>query len=94
MISIVLPDRARTTSPGLNALPDGRFSVHGMIAITFASNSSSAIAPIADSTAAAPDMSYFISSMRSAGLIEMPPESNVTPFPTSTSGFSLSAAPL
>ena len=39
------------------------------------------------STAAAPDMSNFISSMLSAGLMEMPPESNVTPFPTRHTGF-------
>jgi hypothetical protein len=31
-------------------------------------------------------MSYFISSMFWAGLIEIPPLSNVTPFPTSTTG--------
>jgi hypothetical protein len=31
-------------------------------------------------------MSYFISSMFGAGLIEMPPVSKVTPFPTSTTG--------
>ncbi len=37
-------------------------------------------------TAAAPDMSYFMSSMFCAGLIEMPPVSKVTPFPTSTTG--------
>jgi hypothetical protein len=38
------------------------------------------------STAAAPDMSNFMSSMFCAGLIEIPPVSNVTPFPTSTTG--------
>ena len=37
------------------------------------------IAPI---TAAPPDMSYFIFSMDSAGLSEMPPVSNVMPLPT------------
>jgi hypothetical protein len=31
-------------------------------------------------------MSYFMSSMFCAGLIEMPPVSNVTPFPISTTG--------
>ena len=40
----------------------------------------------APSTAAAPDMSYFISSICAAGLIEMPPVSNVTPLPTSATG--------
>ena len=38
------------------------------------------MAPI---VAAAPDMSNFISCMFPAGLIEIPPESNVTPLPTS-----------
>ena len=36
-------------------------------------------------TAAPPDMSSFMRSMPSAGLIEMPPESNVMPLPTSPS---------
>jgi hypothetical protein len=36
-------------------------------------------------TVAAPVMSYFISSMFSPGFREMPPESNVIPFPTSAS---------
>jgi hypothetical protein len=36
---------------------------------------------IAPSTAAPPDMSYFIFSMPSAGLSEMPPVSNVMPLP-------------
>ena len=38
------------------------------------------IAPI---TLAPPDMSVFISSMWLAGLMEMPPVSNVMPLPTS-----------
>ena len=46
---------------------------------------SCAIAPIAAITPAPPHMSYFISCMFSAGLIEMPPESNVRPLPTSAS---------
>ena len=37
---------------------------------------------MAPSTAAPPDMSCFISSMFAAGLIEIPPESNVIPLPT------------
>ena len=37
---------------------------------------------MAAATAAPPDMSSFMRSMPSAGLIEMPPESNVTPLPT------------
>ena len=46
---------------------------------------SSAIARIAQATAAPPAMSSFIRSMPSAGLIEMPPLSKVTPLPTSPS---------
>ena len=41
------------------------------------------MARMAPSTAAPPAMSYFIFSMPSAGLIEMPPVSKVTPLPTS-----------
>ena len=44
---------------------------------------SCAIARIAPSTAAPPPMSYFIFSMPSAGLMEMPPVSKVTPLPIS-----------
>ena len=43
------------------------------------------MAAMAQMTAAPPDMSSFILSMFSAGLIEMPPVSNVMPFPTSPS---------
>ena len=48
------------------------------------------IAPI---IAAPPAMSYFIFSMPSAGLMETPPVSNVTPLPTSPR-WSLDAARL
>ena len=40
------------------------------------------MARMAPSTAAPPAMSYLIFSMSSAGLMEMPPVSNVTPLPT------------
>ncbi len=46
---------------------------------------SSEIARIAPMTAAPPAMSSFIRSMPSAGLMEMPPVSNVMPLPTSPS---------
>ncbi len=42
-------------------------------------------------TAAAPDMSYFISSILSAGFSEMPPASKLTPLPTKQQGGSRSA---
>ncbi len=44
-----------------------------------------AMACMAPIIAAAPAMSYFILSMCSAGLMEMPPVSNVMPLPTSAS---------
>ena len=44
-------------------------------------------------TAAAPPISHFISSMPSAGLIEMPPVSKQTPLPTKASGASPALPP-
>ena len=46
---------------------------------------SRAIASIASITAAPPDMSNFISCIVAAGLIEIPPVSNVTALPTKPS---------
>ena len=74
------------TSPGLNAVPDGMFSVLGIRPTTWTFGRSRPSTSKVPSTAAAPDMSYFMSSMFCAGLIEMPPVSKVTPFPTSTTG--------
>jgi len=53
--------------------------------VTFTFGLSSAMARMAPSMAAPPAMSYFIFSMPSAGLMEMPPVSKVTPLPTSPS---------
>ena len=50
--------------------------------MTRTGSSSRAIAAIAPSTAAPPDMSNFMSLILLPGLIEMPPESNVTALPT------------
>ena len=58
------------------------FSVIGTTATTRTGALSRAMADIAQITAAPPDMSSFILSMLSAGLIEMPPVSNVMPLPT------------
>jgi hypothetical protein len=58
------------------------FSVEGTTATMLRGRPSSAIAPIASITAADPDMSIFISCIDPAGLIEMPPESKLTPLPT------------
>ena len=58
-------------------------SVAGTVATRSIGNPSSAMAATASRTAAAPDMSIFISCIPDAGLIEIPPESKVTPLPTS-----------
>ena len=73
------------TSPGLYALPSGIFSAAHTTAMTRTFGFSSAIARMAPSIAAPPAMSYFIFSMLSDGLIEIPPVSNVMPLPTSPS---------
>ena len=70
-------------SPGLVAVPEGMFSVAGTTATISAARPSSAIAATASRTAAAPDMSIFISCIEAEGFREMPPLSKVTPLPTS-----------
>ena len=82
---MVLPDSDVTISPGRCALPPGIFSTAGTMPVTATGGFRRAIARIAPITAAPPAMSYFIFSMPSEGLIEMPPVSNVTPLPTSPS---------
>ena len=81
-------------SPGLQAWPSGRFSTAGTTAVTLMGRPSSAAARAAPSTLAAPHMSNFISSMVAAGLMEIPPESKVTPLPTSTTGASPRTPPV
>ena len=80
--SIVLPFIAVTMSPGLTALPLGMFSVEGTTAVRVTGRPSRAIASVASSTAAPPDMSNFISCILAEGLIEIPPVSKVTALPT------------
>ena len=75
-----------TTSPGFTAVPEGMFSVLGIRPTTWTLGFSRPSISKVPSTAAAPDMSYFMSSMFWAGLIEMPPVSKVTPLPISTTG--------
>ncbi len=82
------------TSPGFVAAPPGRFSVQGATAMTFALIFRDATAAIAAMTAAAPLMSIFILCMPSAGLIEMPPESKVMPFPTNAMSYPRPPRPL
>ena len=71
-----------TMSPGRWARLPGMFSTAGSGRVTGMLGLSCAIARIAPIMAAPPAMSYFIFSMPSAGLIEMPPVSKVTPLPT------------
>src|SRR5437870_3232750 len=73
-------------SPGFTALPPGMFSTAAIRPTTCRRSFSCDARVSAASTAAAPDMSNFISSMPGGSLREMPPESNVTPLPTSTTG--------
>ena len=82
LTSTVRPAAPRITSPGLSALLPGMFSVAGTTATTRRGMPSLAMARTAETTAAPPAMSSFIRSMPSAGLIEMPPVSKVTPLPT------------
>src|SRR6266566_3557511 len=86
MISIVLPKWLFTTSPGFTAVPDGRFSVAGIRPTTLTLGLSRPRTSNVPRTAVAPDLSNFMSSMFSAGLIEIPPESNVTPLPIKAIG--------
>jgi hypothetical protein len=70
------------TSPGFCALPSGMFSAAQTMAMTRTLGLSRAMARMAPSMAAPPAMSYFIFSILSAGLMEMPPVSKVMPLPT------------
>ena len=67
------------------ALPPGMFSAAGTMPTTRMGAFSIEMARMAQMTAAPPAMSSFIRSMPSAGLIEIPPVSNVMPLPTSPS---------
>src|SRR5205085_1630394 len=60
---MVLPFIARTTSPGLVALPEGMFSVEGTTPSTGMGGLSCATARSTPITVAPPVMSYFINSM-------------------------------
>jgi hypothetical protein len=58
------------------------FSAIGTVAVTATGSSSRAASTVVATTAAAPLMSDVMWSMLAAGLIEMPPVSNVMPLPT------------
>ena len=79
---MVLPDMAVSDVAGLEALPEGMFSAAQTMAMTLTAGLSWAMARMAPIMAAPPAMSYFIFSMLSAGLMEMPPVSKVMPLPT------------
>ena len=85
--SIVCPDIEVTISPGLVAMPLGKFSQAGIMLITFNGNPISATAWRIPIAAAPPHMSNFISSILCPGFMDIPPESKVTPLPTITIGF-------
>ncbi len=84
---MVCPDMDLTTSLGLCDSPPGIFSTKPItpIALTFAFLPAKDL--INPTTAAEPAISYFISSIPCDGLIEIPPLSKVTPFPTKATGF-------
>ena len=82
----MIPAALVTMSPGLIARPLGMFSQVGTRPTTLSGRPSSATTDIVAMTAAAPDMSNFISSIAPGSLREMPPVSKVIPFPTSTIG--------
>jgi hypothetical protein len=93
-ISVLLPVIPVRISPGRKALPSGIFSTQAATPITRRWRPSWVIACMAPITAAAPLMSCFISSMRSAGLMLMPPVSKVIPLPTRTRGAGFGAGGL
>src|SRR2546425_3684752 len=74
MISIVLPRWLFTTSPGLIAVPEGRFSVAGIRPTTLILGFRRPSTSNAPSTAVAPDLSKFMSSIFAAALIGDPPQ--------------------
>ncbi len=78
----MVPPRIVITSEGRVAVPEGMFSARASHPVTRTGSPSRATATTVPSTAAAPDMSLFMSSMPAGGLSEMPPVSNVIPLPT------------
>src|SRR5207253_488581 len=68
------------------AFPSGMFSAAGTMPTTLSRSFMSAAAWRAPNTLAAPHMSNFISSISVCVLMPRPPESNVIPLPTRTTG--------
>ena len=69
-------------SPGRDACPPGMFSTAGATASSGSPGARRETVAMAAITVQAPILSIFISSIRSAGLMLMPPESKQTPLPT------------
>ena len=80
--STVLPPNMVMTSPGRVEPPPGMFSARHSHAVTLTGRPSSAMATMAWWIVAAPAMSLFMTCMLAAGLMEIPPVSNVMPLPT------------
>ncbi len=80
--SMVLPFRMVSTSPGRVASPPNMLSVIGMYARTRHFGARAGRTDMVPTTAAAPAMSFFMSIIPLAGLMERPPESKVIPLPT------------
>ena len=81
-MSTSLPFIALTMSPGRVECGPGMFSTAGAMASSGVPGASSATVAMAEITVQAPVLSIFMSSMRSAGLMQIPPESKQTPLPT------------
>ena len=82
-MSTVLPFIAVTMSPGRVECGPGMFSTAGATASSGVPGASRATVAMAAMTVQAPVLSIFISSIRSDGLMLMPPESKQTPLPMS-----------
>src|SRR5260370_16287701 len=81
MISMVLPRWLFTTSPGLIAVPEGRFSVAGMRPTTLIFGFRRPRTSNAPSTAGPPPLSHLLFSQFPAGLFQTPPHSHPAPPP-------------
>uniref|UniRef100_A0A1A9Z139 Uncharacterized protein n=1 Tax=Glossina pallidipes TaxID=7398 RepID=A0A1A9Z139_GLOPL len=87
-ISTVFPDNVSTISPGRHEDASSMFSQHANTPMILRFKFNFNTVCIIPNTAAAPHISYFISSILCDGFNEIPPESNVNPFPIKTIGFS------
>src|SRR2546428_8486539 len=85
MISMVFPRWLFTTSPGLIAVPEGRFSVAGIRPTTLILGFRRPSTSNAPSTAGAPDLSELMSSQFAAGVDQSPPPHQASAFPHTTS---------